>query len=106
MVQQFEEVGAAPFAAAPQVEEDAEHSHEIERRMTSVSMATTMAAVFDDLHVSLEEWVSAMESRIYNIEQVIWPAASPEDPAQMPYGSALPSPTAAAAVTPRGAGAI
>jgi len=91
MAQQLEELGAVPFATVPQVDErirekveemknmwkvDAERSDELRGSLTSRTMPKTVAAVFDDLHGRLEEWVSAIEGRIYNIEQVIWSAVS------------------------------
>jgi len=36
----------------------------------------TVAAVFGDLHGRLEEWVSAMEGRICNVERALWSSAT------------------------------
>lgn len=37
----------------------------------------TVAAVFGDLHGRLEEWVSAIEDRICNVERALWSATRP-----------------------------
>jgi len=102
MAQQLEELGAVPFATVPQVEEsirdkveelknvwkvEVEHSDELKGSLTSRSMPKTVAAVFDDLHGRLEEWVSAIEGRIYNTEQVIWSAVSLVDAATTASGN-------------------
>jgi hypothetical protein len=100
MAQQLEELVAAPFATVPQIEEsiretvaemkmktrreEAEHSDEVKG---------TVAAVFDDLHGCLEPWVCAIESRIYNIEQVVWSAVSLEGAAKTSSGNTASSST-------------
>jgi len=66
---------------------EVEHSDELKGSLTSRSMPKTVAAVFDDLHGRLEEWVSAIEGRIYNIEQVIWSAVSLVDAATTASGN-------------------
>jgi len=92
MAQQLEELDAAILVTVPQVDEsmqekveemmwkvEAEHADEVKGSKT---MPKTVAAVFDDLHGRLEEWVSAIEGRIYNVEQVIWSAVSLADTAK------------------------
>jgi len=63
-------------ARSPFTEVAAERPEELKGTLTSRSMPKTVAAVFDELHGCLEEWVSAIEGRIYSIEQVIWSAVS------------------------------
>jgi hypothetical protein len=120
MAQQLEELHAASFATVPQVEEcirekveemkntwkvEAEPSDELNLSLTSRSMPKTVAAVFDDLHGRLEEWVSAIESRIYNIEQVIWQAVSLVDAAKTSSGNTPSSSSRVVTSASRGASA-
>jgi len=80
MAHQFEEFGTAPFAMVPQ--EEAEHSVEVKGCVTGSSSPETVAAIFDDLHERLVEWVLDIEDRIYTVEQVIRSAVSFVDAAQ------------------------
>jgi len=85
----LEELGAA-LATMPQVEQSirepveqvntwkaqAERPDEVKGSATGSSLPEIVAAAFDDLHGHLEEWVLAIEGRIYNIEQLTRSAVS------------------------------